>query len=41
MPWEHTSAITQNGTLKSEVRTSHVIHHSDVVTLGKFLEPVS
>ena len=30
MPREHTSAITQKGTLKLEVRTAHVIYHSDI-----------
>ena len=30
MPWEHTSVVTQKGTLKSEVRTLLMIHHSDI-----------
>ena len=29
VPQEHTSAVTQKGTLKSEVRTSPVMHQSD------------
>ena len=29
MPQEHTSANTQKGTLKLEVRTSPVINHND------------
>ena len=30
MPREHTSAITQKGALKSEVRTEPVIYESDI-----------
>ena len=30
MPQEHTSAITQKGTLKSEVRTKPMIYHSNI-----------
>ena len=33
MPQEHTSAITQKGTLKSEVRTSPMIHHNDIYSV--------
>ena len=30
MPREHTSAITEKGTLKSEVRTELMIYQSDI-----------
>ena len=29
MPWEHIPAVTQEGTLKSEVRTSPVMYQSN------------
>ena len=39
---EHTFTVTQKGTLKSEVRTSLVIHHSDVLALDfTFVEGAS
>ena len=33
MPREHTSIVTQKGTLKSEIRTTPMIHHSDIYSV--------